>query len=298
MTTTVPTPCVGICEMDAVSGLCRGCARNSDEIALWQSADNSEKLAIWDAIARRRPQLAMSAYRLPWSADDIAAMIERSLHGRWGRWVLGAPGASVDFEIAPHEEAEIISNASEITAVTARGALRLLKHEKMIALAFGDAGDSSGPEAIGLILPRGRLDLRRADGVTCAGADENSVCSAHQESMLFDLGRAALAASRFCLRTSNSQLADHLTSLAGEREFCSADILTRHTAASAMHAIVETGLGRAEAFAPPADEFVWRADAHMPELPEGWELKPVFAPCALFYPSRRRPAGIFVDGPF
>jgi hypothetical protein len=36
----------------------------------------------------------------------------------------------------------------------------------------------------------------------------------------------------------------------------------------------------------------------MRELPDGWDLRPVFAPCALFYPASRRPANAFVNGPF
>jgi len=33
----IQSPCVNICEMDAASGLCLGCARTIDEIAGWSS---------------------------------------------------------------------------------------------------------------------------------------------------------------------------------------------------------------------------------------------------------------------
>lgn len=301
----VPTPCLGVCEMDAESGFCRGCARTVDEIAVWQQAEDMEKSAIWGVIAERRPALAMSAYRLPWSAADIAAMIDRSLHRRWGRWVLGAPGASVPFEIAAEEEAEIFSSQTDVTALTAKGALRLHKHAKTIAVAFGDDGDGCGPEAIGLILPRGRVILRRADCVTCAGADEHAVCATHRQTTLFDLGLSPLIASRFCLRTGDDRMADYLSSLNGA-PWQPSDDFAKHAAASQLHFVVETGLGRAEAFAPFADHsaeaanpyLALTANGEMRELPDGWELRPVFAPCALFYPASRRPAGAFVDGPF
>ncbi|MEG3151925.1 DUF1289 domain-containing protein [Sphingomonas sp. ZT3P38] len=34
----IESPCVNICEIDAASGLCVGCARTLDEIARWSSA--------------------------------------------------------------------------------------------------------------------------------------------------------------------------------------------------------------------------------------------------------------------
>jgi len=50
----VASPCINVCEMDAGSGLCRGCLRSLDEIAGWQAADDDEKRAILARIAQRR----------------------------------------------------------------------------------------------------------------------------------------------------------------------------------------------------------------------------------------------------
>ncbi len=154
----VPTPCIGVCNLDAATGLCLGCARTSEEVAAWQDADAAHKLRIWGELPPRRAGMALSAYRLPWSADDIAGMIERTLRRRWGRWVLGVEGASASFEIGPQEYADVISRPDAITAINARGALRLAKHQKTVAVAFGNAAEPGGPEAIGLILPRGRVE--------------------------------------------------------------------------------------------------------------------------------------------
>jgi hypothetical protein len=240
----------------------------------------------------------MSAYRLPWSAGEIASMIERSLHRRWGRWVLGVPGASVEIAIAPDEDADIFSGQTAVTAITSKGALRLLKHEKTIAVAFGDAGDGRGPEAVGLILPRGRLALRKGDGVSNAGPDVHAVCSSHRKRPLFDLGLAPLMAARYCLRTDDRWLADHLSSMIGSHWTPDAATIAGLEGASELHVVIETGLGRAESFAPFVDGLPLPENAGMRELPDGWDLRPVFAPCALFYPASRRPANAFVNGPF
>lgn len=50
----LPSPCVGICQMDRTSGLCMGCQRTINEIADWGVAPESKKRAIWEEIIRRR----------------------------------------------------------------------------------------------------------------------------------------------------------------------------------------------------------------------------------------------------
>ena len=50
----VPSPCTSVCTMDPVTGLCAGCLRTLDEIAVWSVLDSSEKRAVWQALAERR----------------------------------------------------------------------------------------------------------------------------------------------------------------------------------------------------------------------------------------------------
>ena len=50
----LPSPCVGICQMDKANGLCRGCQRTIQEIVDWGVASESKKMAIWMEIRRRR----------------------------------------------------------------------------------------------------------------------------------------------------------------------------------------------------------------------------------------------------
>jgi len=50
----LPSPCIGICQMDRTSGLCMGCHRTIDEITDWSVAPESKKRAIWEEIILRR----------------------------------------------------------------------------------------------------------------------------------------------------------------------------------------------------------------------------------------------------
>jgi len=50
----VPSPCVNICRMDDATGVCTGCLRTLDEIAVWSLLDDAEKRAVWVELERRR----------------------------------------------------------------------------------------------------------------------------------------------------------------------------------------------------------------------------------------------------
>ena len=53
----LPSPCIGVCVMDAQSGLCTGCLRTIDEIADWGMAPEERKRQIWIALESRRVQV-------------------------------------------------------------------------------------------------------------------------------------------------------------------------------------------------------------------------------------------------
>lgn len=51
---SVPSPCVGVCKMDATQGWCTGCFRTLEEIAAWGRASDATKLAIWCKVEQRQ----------------------------------------------------------------------------------------------------------------------------------------------------------------------------------------------------------------------------------------------------
>ena len=50
----VPSPCINVCTLDHVTGLCQGCARTLQEIGDWIHLDDAGKQAVWNRIAERR----------------------------------------------------------------------------------------------------------------------------------------------------------------------------------------------------------------------------------------------------
>lgn len=51
--TTISTPCIKVCLLDAETGLCEGCGRTREEIATWGRIPEEERRAIMDGLEAR-----------------------------------------------------------------------------------------------------------------------------------------------------------------------------------------------------------------------------------------------------
>ena len=49
------SPCIGVCEIDLVSGFCKGCGRKASEIAAWRTLDAPAREAILAQLPARLP---------------------------------------------------------------------------------------------------------------------------------------------------------------------------------------------------------------------------------------------------
>ncbi|HMA13742.1 MAG TPA: DUF1289 domain-containing protein [Kiloniellaceae bacterium] len=52
--TSVPSPCIAVCQVDPASNLCIGCRRHVDEIRNWPIMTAGEKLSVLAALPGRR----------------------------------------------------------------------------------------------------------------------------------------------------------------------------------------------------------------------------------------------------
>jgi uncharacterized protein len=62
--TTVASPCISLCQMDAASGLCKGCWRTIDDIVAWGRLSDAGKLLILKQIALRKTQVVFDKRQL------------------------------------------------------------------------------------------------------------------------------------------------------------------------------------------------------------------------------------------
>jgi len=61
----VNSPCIKVCQMDPVRGVCIGCCRTLDEIARWSHMSDEERVAVMEKLAERRAQLNIAEIAVP-----------------------------------------------------------------------------------------------------------------------------------------------------------------------------------------------------------------------------------------
>ena len=59
------SPCIKVCQMDPVRGVCIGCCRTLDEIARWSGMNEGERTAIVGQLAPRRKALDIPEIAVP-----------------------------------------------------------------------------------------------------------------------------------------------------------------------------------------------------------------------------------------
>ena len=53
------SPCINVCQLDARTGLCRGCYRTLDEISVWSEASDNDKRLILESVVKRREEFCL-----------------------------------------------------------------------------------------------------------------------------------------------------------------------------------------------------------------------------------------------
>ncbi|WP_180993205.1 DUF1289 domain-containing protein [Leptospira inadai] len=56
----VRSPCIKLCQMDPVTGLCEGCFRTLQEIGMWTSYSEEERKQIRIELQKRKESIASS----------------------------------------------------------------------------------------------------------------------------------------------------------------------------------------------------------------------------------------------
>ena len=59
------SPCVNVCQMDPVRGVCLGCCRTLDEIARWGGMDDSQQVRLLAELPERRRRLNIPEIAVP-----------------------------------------------------------------------------------------------------------------------------------------------------------------------------------------------------------------------------------------
>jgi predicted Fe-S protein YdhL (DUF1289 family) len=314
----IGSPCTGVCTIDAASGYCLGCARSPGEVAEWSTAGNARKREIWAELPGRFEQVGLAVTRLPWLPGEIAGFIADTLVRRSGTWVVGCHGATAEFIFGEDEPAEVSVNA-ELSAVTARGALRFAPLPNLRALQWLDPKAAGGVRAIFIAIPRPRNVSAPSLLMTDCGPDAAAIRPEHRGETLFDLGLGR-EHTRFAVRSANITLNAVLRDAVG----LPFDAMLQRSGAALLEnsptRVVESAIGRIEVSTPipapggkspdgphthllPGRLALQRATPAAVDLPEAYAL------CATFYPRHppeeagcgfrlgQRPGEVEIDRP-
>jgi uncharacterized protein len=59
------SPCVKVCQMDPVRGVCIGCCRTLDEIGRWSAMSDQEQFQVLEELPERRRRLDVPEIAVP-----------------------------------------------------------------------------------------------------------------------------------------------------------------------------------------------------------------------------------------
>lgn len=289
------SPCINVCRMDAASGLCLGCARTREEIAMWRDAPAAILEQVWAELPRRRARLGIELRRLAWSPAEIMDFVCDTIRPEKGTWVMGCYGAVAEFCVGADEVVRCDRDAAQVAAETQRGAIRLRVDEGVCVLALTIADASAKRELIVMAVPRGSQQGRCPDTLVALGSDREAVRPAFRQDMLFDLG-IGIGRSSFCVRTADRSLAEDLGRQAGRKWPESLPVLGSRILELSPHRVVCGPFGRIEVFTPipppggrsPDGPHTHLLPAHLAagrETPPGLQIPEAFAVGAVFYPA-------------
>ena len=66
---SIPSPCTSVCQIDAISQLCKGCWRTLDEIASWSTSSDAVKQKVWLLIAERKSTQVIDKDKIEYKND-------------------------------------------------------------------------------------------------------------------------------------------------------------------------------------------------------------------------------------
>jgi hypothetical protein len=222
---------------------------------------------------------------------DITGFLAAQMADAETQWSVGTFGALAEFARDASESAEL----SSLSAVTARGAIRLEPLAQMRLVAFETTTKDSWNHRIALCLPEDGCAMNGRSVLTELGPDTQALRAQERAAVLFDLGLGALQVD-CCVRVSDSTVAAQLRAHCGHSVFDAGNPAMGIILAANPHRVFMSRLGRIEVFQP-----IPPPDGKSPEGPHTHVLpallrhrrthaatEPIpagFVPCAHLYPA-------------
>jgi hypothetical protein len=209
-------------------------------------------------------------------------------------WSLGTFGAIAEFTRDADEPVVLDRADGSISAVTARGALRITQHPKIRPIASESPTTESWSHRVALCLPETSCAMSERTQFTEVGLDGGALREQDRAGVLFDLGLGALHAD-FYVRSSDVDVVAALRGCTGKSVFSPSSGAMKVILAANPHRVFVSRLGRIEVYQPiPSADGTSPSGPHTHVLPKllahgrthsaNEPLPPGWTPCAHFYP--------------
>jgi hypothetical protein len=243
----------------------------------------------------------------PMSAAAID-LLQREISNPDTRWSLGTFGAIAEFSRDHGEPVRLVRSADAVSAVTARGGIALKPHAAIRPFASEGITKTGWNQRVALCLPQDDCAMNRRAVLTEIGPDHDAPREADRDSVLFDLGFAALQAD-FCIRISDPVLAARLREHTGRAVFEPGNPAMGMILGANPHRVFISRIGRIEVYQPippPSGKSPEGPHTHvLPRLLKSARTHPAtepvpegLVPCAHLYPPHPARDGLGEARPF
>ena len=211
----LPSPCIGICQIDQTTGWCIGCGRNGDELTGWGDLPVSAQEAVWAQLPARLRQLQQPMRVLPWNAGALLERLAVLTFLPGTVWSIGVVGASAELLATRDAELAVAVGGNELIARHPNGRLRV----RSVAGLRGFVQRGAEGAEIALAVHVSRLKETMPEVVTDLGPDRNALHESGRTERLVDLGLGCADGIRFCVRTGDPALEAALRAAVGKPLF-------------------------------------------------------------------------------
>ncbi len=246
----MPSPCIGICKMNADGSLCIGCGRSAAEIKDWPSYDGEQKLDAFRALRKRREETGYGVPVLGYPMATLDRIILGSLDDAQAQWSIGVPGAAVEF------------NGKDGSLLTARlweyggevrggqGGVRVvLDHGAQKIKMIGQANAKGLIGRIDLCLYTRKAAMSNRRVLSEIGPDVEALRTGDRQGVLFDLG-LGLPHIDYCVRVEEAGLVALLRQQKGKPVLGEDRTVLDTLRRASPHRVLLTRMGRVEVWSP------------------------------------------------
>jgi hypothetical protein len=169
-------------------------------------------------------------------------------------WSIGGFGAIAEFMRDDGEATDLRNGGDGISAVTARGGLRIAADQRMRLVASETLTTQSWSQRVSLCLPHAICAMDQRAVLTECGPDTDALRAVDRSSVLFDLGLGLLQVNA-CIRTSDPDLVAALRAWSGRSLGDPGNPAMRIILAASPHRVFISRVGRVEVYQaiPPPD---------------------------------------------